>query len=572
MTHLIRYFKPYVWALLLLVLCVFGQTYANLSLPDYTARIINEGIVGLDRDSIYRNGLLMLMFSLIGGAFMIAVGYLAARIATGFTMKLRDEVFSKVEQFSLREFNQFSTASLITRCTNDLQQIQTVLVMLLRMALMAPIMGIWAIYKAYNLAPSMTWIMAAAIGALIVVIAFLFIFVLPRLKLLQGLVDRLNLVTREILTGLRVIRAFNKEASEEQKFSEVNSDLTDVNLFVNRLLAIMQPSMLLILNVTSVAIVWVGASKIDTGALQIGDMLAFIQFAMQSIFAFLMISIVFIMAPRAAVSANRVVEVLETTVTITDPERPVASTKGGHGSLVFDDVTFAYPGAEVPVLQHISFTANSGETTAIIGSTGSGKSTLVNLIPRFYDVTSGRILIDGVDIRQIRLNDLYEKIGYVPQKTVLFSGTVASNLRYGAPDTTDAELHESAAVAQAAAICRSTRRAIRPLGRPRRGKFLWRAEAASFDRPRHRPRPRDFDLRRQFFRTRFSNRVQFASGAQADDRGQHHCGGRPTHQLDYAGRQHSGARCRSHRRPGHAPATPGRFRDLSRDRVVPIVR
>ncbi len=449
MLGLAKYLKPFAWSLVLLLVCVVGQTYTTLALPDYTAKIIDEGIVGGNQNAIYSNGIRMLLLSLIGGAFMVGVGFLASRIATGLVRNVRDDLFSKVERFSLQEFNYFSTASLITRCTNDLQQIQMVMVLLLRLALMAPIMAVWAIAKAYRLAPSMTWIIAVAVGALVAVIAVLFYFAMPRFQRLQKLIDRLNLVTREILTGLRVNRAFNKESTEEEKFAVVNTELKDVNLFVNRLLALLQPVMILILNLTLVAIVWVGSSQVESGNLEIGNMLAYMQYAMQAIFAFLMISIVFIMVPRASVSANRVVEVLDTPITITDPDSPVAVPADGAGHLVFEHVTFTYPGAELPVLQDISFEAHPGEFTAIVGSTGSGKSTLVNLIPRFYDVTGGRILIDGIDIRDMRLNDLYDKFGYVPQKSMLFSGTVASNLRYGSPDSTDAEIRQSAAIAQA---------------------------------------------------------------------------------------------------------------------------
>lgn len=449
MLGLAKYLKVYWWAIILLVACVIGQTYTTLALPDFTARIVNEGIVGLDRDAIYRNGIQMLLISLIGGTFMVGVGLLASRIATGFVMRVRGDVFSKVERFSLQEFNHFSTASLITRCTNDMQQIQMVMVILLRIALMAPIMAVWAIFKAYRLAPSMTWIIAAAIASIVIMIAVMFTLAMPRFKLLQKLVDRLNLVTREILTGLRVVRAFNKEQVEEEKFLLVNTELTDVNLFVNRLLAVLQPVLLLVLNLTSVAIVWVGATQIDRGNLEIGNMLAYMQYAMQAILAFLMISIIFIMVPRAAVSATRVVEVLNTPITIMDPENPASGVREGPGQVTFEGVSFQYPGAEVPALQNVSFQASPGEFTAIIGSTGSGKSTLVNLLPRFHDVTSGRILIDGIDVRDMKLEDLYSKFGYVPQKTTLFSGTVASNLRYGAPNNSDAEMRQSATIAQA---------------------------------------------------------------------------------------------------------------------------
>jgi ATP-binding cassette, subfamily B, multidrug efflux pump len=391
----------------------------------------------------------MLLLSLIGGCFMVAVGFLAARIATGFTRDVRKAQFEKVEKFSMQEFNRFSTASLITRSTNDLQQIQQVTAMVLRMSLMAPIMGIWAIYKAYQLAPSMTWIMAIAIITLILVIAVVFRFALPGFRKIQTLVDNLNLVTREILAGSRVIRAFNKQEFEEKRFDKVNLELTSVNLFVNRLTALLQPSMMLILNLTSVAIVWFGAHLVDDGSLLVGNMMAFMQYAMQAIFAFLMISIVFIFVPRAAVSANRVAEVLQTEIAISDPLVPAEVDESAPKSLVFDDVTFAFPGAEEPVLKHISFEAKPGETTAIIGSTGSGKSTLVNLIPRFYDATDGIVKVNGVDVRDLRLEDLYDKIGYVPQKSTLFSGTVDSNLRYGSPDSSAEEIEEVAQIAQA---------------------------------------------------------------------------------------------------------------------------
>lgn len=449
MGTLLGYLRPYTPGIIILFVLVVGQTWATLALPDYTARIIDDGVIGGDTSSIYQNGIRMLAISLLGGCFMIGVGFLASRIATGFTRDLRAAEFTNVESFSLQEFNRFSTASLITRCTNDLQQIQTVTVMLLRLSLMAPIMGIWAIYKAWALAPSMAWIMAVAIGSLVIVIAFLFKFAMPAFQKTQEYVDRLNLVTREMLSGSRVIRAFNKQKQEEARFDGVNTDLTDLNLYVNRLLALLQPAMLLVFNLTSVAIVWFGAHRIDEGTLQIGDMLAFMQYAMQAIFAFLMISFVFIMVPRAAVSARRVAEVLETETSIDDPAEPVDLPED-PGSLVFDDVSFAFPGAEDPVLEHISFEAKPGETTAIIGSTGSGKSTLVNLIPRFYDVSDGSVQINGVDVRDMRLDDLYDQIGYVPQKSTLFSGSIDSNLRYGSPEKSDEEVVESAEIAQAA--------------------------------------------------------------------------------------------------------------------------
>ncbi len=448
MLKLLRYLLPYTFLLILLLLLTYGQTAANLALPDYMANIINKGIVGQDTSFIYSNGRTMLLIALAGGVATIGVGYLASQIATAFAMTIREKIFTKVENFSLAEFNTFSTASLITRSTNDIQQIQMVLVMVLRLALMAPFMGIGAIIKAYALAPSMTWIMAVAVIILMIIIITLFTLAIPRFTKLQKLVDRLNLVTREILTGLRVIRAFDNEKYEEQKFKTVNNDITYLNLVVNRLMVLLQPAMILIMNFTMIAIVWVGAHRVDTGSLQIGDILAFMQYSIQGIMGFLFLSIVFIMVPRASVSAARVAEVLDTEPQIKDPLNPV-KVAPGNGLIEFKNVTFAYKGAEEPVLDNISFTAEPGHTTAIVGSTGSGKSTLINLIPRFYDTVSGEVLIDGVNVKQMRQEDLYRKIGYVPQKAILFSGTIESNIKYGAPKASDTEIQKAASTAQA---------------------------------------------------------------------------------------------------------------------------
>lgn len=448
MLKLSRYLLPYGWLLLLLLILTYGQTAATLALPDYMAKIINQGIVGQDTHLVFATGMTMLAISLAGGVATIAVGFLAARISTGFAMHVRNALFERVENFSLAEFNKFSTASLITRATNDVQQIQTVYVMLMRLALLAPFLGIGAVIKAYRLAPSMTWIMAVAVAILIIVIVTLFAITIPKFQKLQALVDKLNLVTREILTGLRVIRSFNNEKYEEKKFRDVNVDLTNMNLVVNRLLVIMQPMMMLILNLTAVAIVWVGAHKVDAGTLQIGDILAFMQYSMQGIMGFLMLSIVFIMVPRAAVSANRVAEVLATEPRIRDPKHP-EKPREETGTVEFQNVTFKYDGAETPVLHNVSFTALPGETTAIVGGTGSGKSTLVQLIPRFYDVTEGNVLVDGVNVKALRQEDLYRKVGYVPQRAVLFSGTVTETITYGAPEATVTEVGHAATIAQA---------------------------------------------------------------------------------------------------------------------------
>lgn len=449
MRKLLRYLKPYTFGLVAILILTYIQVMATLKLPDYMAKIINEGIVAGENGVIWQNGVLMLAVALVGAICTIGIGYLSSRVATGYSRDLRERVFSKVESFSMQEFDKFSTASLITRTTNDIQQIQMVFLMILRMVLAAPITAVWAVYKAYQLAPSMSWILALAVIVLMGMIGIIFALALPKFKLLQKLVDRLNLVTRENLTGLRVIRAFNAEKYEENKFARANRELTDVNLFVNRLMVIMQPMMTLIFSMSAVAIVWFGAKLIDAGSLEVGNMIAFMQYAMQVIMSFLMLSFIFIMVPRASVSASRVAEVVDTVPVITDPKTPKKFSKKTRGIIEFKDVTFCYPGADTPVLQNISFQALAGQTTAFIGSTGSGKSTLINLIPRFYDASKGSITIDGLDVREVSQQDLCEKIGYVPQRGVLFSGSVKSNVVYGAPKAGIKEVESAIKTAQA---------------------------------------------------------------------------------------------------------------------------
>ena len=449
MTHIWRLLWGYWWQLGLLVAATYGSVMATLSLPDFMAAIINNGIVGTDMVVIWHNGWQMIAVTLAGAVGTIVSVFFATRIATGLSQQLRDQVFTRVEDYAVADFNRFSTASLITRSTNDIQQIQSTAIMLLRIALMAPIMAVAGLHKALANAPSLSWIIALAVAVLLVVIIGLFIAAMPRFQRLQSVVDTLNLVARENLTGLRVVRAFHTEAVEEAKFDAVNHELTKLNLVVNRLMMVMEPVMMLIMNLASVAVVWYGALAIGDGRLAIGNMMAFLQYALQVIMSFLMISMVFIMAPRAAVSVRRVAEVLDTKPSITDPADPQPLMPGGMGRIEFRDVTFAYPGADEPVLSGISFVAKPGQTTAFIGSTGSGKSTLVNLIPRFYDVSAGQILLDGVDIRKLRLTDLASQIGYVPQKGVLFRGSIASNIAYGAPEADEAAIAHAAEVAQA---------------------------------------------------------------------------------------------------------------------------
>lgn len=446
---LIKSLKPYAFLLILLVFFTIGQVAANLELPDYTAQIINEGIIGGEQEMILPTGIKMLVIALIGGVCTVIAGYLSAKVGTGAARDIRKDVFEKVENFSLSEMNTFTTSSLITRSTNDVQQLQVVVVMILRMVLSAPITAVWAIYKAIQIAPDMSWIMALAVGALMVIIFGLFSTVIPRFQIVQKLTDKLNLVVRENLNGIRVIRAFNNEQVEEKRLLKVNEDLTNLNLFVSRAMALMQPLMFLILNLVSVLTIWFGAHLVAEYQLEIGDMLAFMQYAIQVIISFLLISIVFIMIPRALVSARRISEVLAIEPEIKDPEKPEAPNTN-NGIVEFKDVTFGYNKADVPVLENISFTANPGKVTAIIGSTGSGKSTLINLIPRFYDVQYGEIQIDGVDIKNLTQKELRSKIGYIPQKPVLFSGTIASNISYGVSSDDKELVSRAAKIAQAA--------------------------------------------------------------------------------------------------------------------------
>lgn len=449
MLKLFKYLKPYTLKIAILAILVFGTVATTLQLPDYMAKIIDKGVIGLDNSVVVHYGLLMILVALVGAACTVGVGYLSSKIATSLSRDIRNDVFAKVESFSLDQFSKFSIASLITRSTNDVQQIQSVTVLILRMVIQAPIMGLWAIVKAYYLAPSLSWIIALAVLVLLGIISIIFSIALPKFKILQKLVDRLNSVTRESLTGLRVIRAFNNEKIQEEKFRKANVELTDTNLFVNRLMVIMRPAMNLILNLTLVLIVWMGAKLIGTGGLEVGGMMAFMQYSIQVITSFLMISMVFIMLPRASVSASRINEIIETEASIKDPLKAVNASKLSGGELEFRNVYFTYQGADTPVLENISFSAKSGQTTALIGATGSGKSTVINLIPRFYDLSSGQILFNGVDIREYRLEDLYSKIGLVPQKGVLFSGTIESNISYGKPTASSSEIKKSAEIAQA---------------------------------------------------------------------------------------------------------------------------
>ena len=410
--------------------------------------------IGIDMDNlqskyILKSGGQMLGIAILSMFVTIIVTFLAAKVAATLGKTLRNNVYEKVMSFSNEEMKKFSTASLITRSTNDIQQIQMMMVMILRFIFYAPMMAMMGIFKVINTNVSMSWIIGVAVLCIVFLLGILFTFVMPKFKLVQDLVDRLNLVSREIITGIMPIRAFSNQKHEEERFDKANGDLTKVNIFVNRIMSCMMPAMMLVMNLIAVLIVYKGTYSIDAGTMQVGDMMAFIQYTMQIIMSFLVIAMMSVMIPRASVSAGRICEVIETEPTIEDPKNAKEFSGNKKGVVEFKNVSFKYPDAEENILSDISFTAKPGETTAFIGSTGSGKSTLINLIPRFFDVTEGQILVDGVDIREVTQKNLREKIGYVPQKGILFTGTIASNLRYGNPDATDEEIREAAEIAQA---------------------------------------------------------------------------------------------------------------------------
>lgn len=423
------------------------QVAANSVKAEYKA-------LGVDTDKIQnryigKTGVKMLLISLLSAVCIVMVGFFASRIAAGLAKNLRKDVFKKVESFSNAELDKFSTASLITRTTNDINQIQMLIVIMIRMMFYAPILGVGGIIKAIDKSTSMSWIIAVAVITLLGLILIVFSIALPKFKIVQGLVDKLNLVTRENLSGMMVIRAFNTQKFEEKRFDKANKNLTKTNLFVNRIMAVMFPSMMLIMNGVTLLIVWVGAHHIAESSMQVGDMMAFMQYAMQIIFAFLMMSFMFIMIPRASVSAQRISEVLEVEPTILDPEEGKSFNEELKGVVDFRNVSFKYPGAEENMLKDISFKALPGETTAFIGATGSGKTTLINLILRFYDATEGEVLIDGVNVKEVNQHELREKIGYVPQKSSLFSGDIESNLRYANENASEEELNRAIEIAQA---------------------------------------------------------------------------------------------------------------------------
>ena len=424
-------------------------TQAGVSYVRAEYEAMGEDVDAIQMDYMKATGIRMVLMALVTMMAAVCVVFLSSRVAASMGHDLRGLVYNKVIGFSSREYHKFSTASLITRCTNDIQQIQQVMAMMFRIVLYAPILGIGGVIRVLQRDSSMTWILGVAIVLIMAFMAMLFRIAMPKFTALQTMVDKLNLVTREILTGIPVIRAFSREKHEEERFEEANERLTKTNLFVNRCMTFMMPTMMLIMNGVSVLIIYSGAYAVDNGTMQVGNVMAFIQYAMQIIMSFLMITAMSIMLPRANVAALRIDEVLKTEVSIQDPETPVHPSESVKGEIEFDHVSFAYPEAGENVLTDISFKAKKGQTIAVIGSTGSGKSTLINLIPRYYDVTKGSVKVDGVDVRDMTQKELRDKLGYVPQKGVLFSGTIDSNIRYGKPEITDAQVKEAAEVAQA---------------------------------------------------------------------------------------------------------------------------
>ena len=448
MKEMLKYYKPYIPIILLIIAALFGQAMCELALPGYMSDIINFGIIKSDMSYIYKTGAIMLLVALAVVICTGLAGLFSARVAAKSSRDIRSTLFRRVTAFSAAELERFSTASLITRSTNDVQMVQQSTVMILRLACFAPIMGIGAVIKALRTSVPLSWTIALAVLAILLIMALAFFLVMPKFKVLQSKLDRINLIMGERLSGLLVVRAFTMEPYEEDRFDEANLELKKINIFVNRAMSFLMPALMLVMNLSSILIVWVGSKLIDAQNLLVGDMLAFMQYAMQIIISFLFITMMFIMIPRAVVSGQRIGAVLKVEPSINDAPDCVEADSPA-GKIEFRGVSFAYPDAEEKTLSHISFTANPGETTAIIGGTGSGKSSLISLIPRFYDVTEGEILLDGTDIRRISQKSLRQAIGYVPQKGMLFSGTIASNLRYAKEDASSEEMQDAAEIAQA---------------------------------------------------------------------------------------------------------------------------
>ncbi len=446
MVEIMKYLKPYLWLVIVTISLVIVDSYVTLYLPDLMSQIVDKGIARGNVDYIWKVGAKMLLVSLVQVVAIVLMSFTSSKSATCASRDIRNDLFKKVQSFSLAEIDRFSPASLITRTTNDITQVQQALIMIQRMVIRAPIIAVGSIVMAISKDAKLTMILLISVPAASLAMYLIFAKVMPLFKSMQKKIDRLNLVLRERITGIRVIRAFNKEEYEKERFERANVDLTETALKVNRIGAIVFPIMTIIMNFTIVALIWFGAKQIDMGQLQVGTMMAVMQYVMQVLFSFIMISLIFVFLPRASVSAQRILEVLRTEPSIREPEQ--VEEPSGNGVIQFENVTFYYPGAKEPALSNVSFTAKNGQITAIIGNTGSGKTTILNLIMRFYDVTEGSVKIDGVDVRKIPLEKLRRLIGYAPQKPIIFSGTIAENIRFGRNELTDEDILRAAEIAQ----------------------------------------------------------------------------------------------------------------------------
>lgn len=447
MFKLLKYLKPYWWQAIILVSSIGIQTWGVLMLPSLMSDIVNDGIVHNDTAKIWSLGLLMLFWTLVSGASAIISSYFSARIGTAIARDLRNDLYKKILSFSISEVDRFSTASLITRTTNDVVQVQQTLIMILSMLLRAPLMAITAIFQAIALAPNMTWIIGLAVIVMLALVILIMSLVMPKFKIFQKLLDKITLLTRENLTGLRVIRAFNTEKNEKRKFERTNSEITGVYLFINKVMALTSPLMMLVFNGTTLLCVWIGISLMQNDISYLGNMMAFMQYAIQVVISFLFLSMLFVILPRANVSAGRINEILRVRPKVSWKEKTTNAPEA-EPSVEFKNVSFAYEGAEAKAIENISFKATSGQTTAFVGSTGSGKSTLINLVPRLYDATTGEVLIDGVNVKSYAKNDLMKRIGFIPQRAVLFSGNIKSNIAFGNLDAKKSEIEKAAKVSQ----------------------------------------------------------------------------------------------------------------------------
>lgn len=448
MFKLLKYLKPYWWQSVILVLSIGIQTWGVLQLPALMADIVNDGIVDGDSGRIWATGGLMLVWAGVAALGALISSFLSARIGTAVARDMRGDLYKKILSFSIAEIDKFSTASLITRTTNDVAQVQQTMVLILSMLLRAPLMAITAIFQAIATAPNMTWIIALAVAVVLALVILILSIVMPKFKIFQKLLDKITLLTRENLTGLRVIRAFNNEKIEKRKFESANSEITGVYLFINKVMALTSPLIMLVFNGTTLLCVWIGISLMQTNMSYLGDMMAFMQYAIQVIMSFLFLTILLVILPRANVSAGRINQILKTNPKVSWRKK-TEGTPEKSPSVEFKNVSFAYEGAEENVLENVSFKASAGETTAFIGSTGSGKSTLINLVPRLYDTTAGAVYVDGVDVKNYEKDDLMHRIGFVPQKAVLFSGTVKSNITFGNINLDEPGIVASAKVSQA---------------------------------------------------------------------------------------------------------------------------